>query len=226
MSHETVCIIMSMNVSSQEDPRKNQKNRTRAAIVDAALDLMREGVTPTVTSAAEAARVSRPTAYRYFPSQESLMSEIMDVTPTTEPVEELIRSMDGSDPKQRLDELLDVFNGIFVANEGQYRAALRVYLDTWFAARKSGQENPDVRFGRRTRWLESALESLHDSLQPDHWRRLINALSLTLGADSLVILKDVCRLENNEALDVLQWTAKTILDATLREAGTTATDTD
>ncbi len=213
-----MCIIMSMNVSSQEDPRKNQKDRTRAAIVDAALALMRDGVTPTVTSAAEAARVSRPTAYRYFPSQESLMSEIMDMTPTTEPVEELIRSMDGSDAKKRLSELLGMFNGIVVANEGQYRAALRVYLDTWFAARKAGQNAPDVRFGRRGRWLESALEPLRDSLSPDQWRRLINALSLTLGADSLVILKDVCGLDNDEALDVLHWTAQTILDAVLREA--------
>jgi AcrR family transcriptional regulator len=209
---------MSMMVSSQEDPRRNQKDRTRAAIVEAATALMRNGVTPTVTSAAEAARVSRPTAYRYFPSQESLLIEIQDMTPSTEPVEELLRDMTGDDARQRLSDLLDVFNPIIVENEGLYRASLRQYLETWFAARKDGQQHPDVRFGRRMRWLDRALEPLKDSLSPEQLRRLINALSLTIGADSVVIMKDACGLDNDEALEVLSWTAMTILDAAIREA--------
>jgi AcrR family transcriptional regulator len=180
--------------------------------------MMRDGVTPTVTSAAEAARVSRPTAYRYFPSAESLLTEIQDVTPSTEPVEELLRDMDGNDAHQRLSNLLDSFNPIVVENEGLYRAALRQYLDTWFAARKAGQEQPDVRFGRRMRWLDRALEPLKESLPPKQFRRLLNALALTLGADSLVIMKDACGLDNDEALEVLTWTAMAILDRALKEA--------
>jgi AcrR family transcriptional regulator len=206
---------MSMSVSSQEDPRRNQKDRTRAAIVEAAAAMMRDGVTPTVTSAAEAARVSRPTAYRYFPSQESLLTEIQDVTPSTEPVEQLLRDMTGDDARQRVSDLLDLFNPIVVENEGLYRAALRQYLDTWFAARKAGQEQPDVRFGRRIRWLDRALEPLRESLSPEQLRRLVNALSLTLGGDSVVIMKDACGLDNDEALEVLRWTAMAILDAGL-----------
>jgi AcrR family transcriptional regulator len=209
---------MSMNVSSQEDPRRNQKDRTRAAIVEAAVAMMRDGVTPTVTSAAEAARVSRPTAYRYFPSQESLLTEIRDVTPSTQPVENLLQDMTGDDARQRLGDLLDAFNPIVLANEGLYRAALRLYLDTWFSARKAGQDHPDVRFGRRMRWLDRALEPLKDSLPPDQFRRLLNALSLTLGADSLVIMKDACGLDNDEAEEVLRWTAFAILEAALAEA--------
>jgi hypothetical protein len=99
-----------------------------------------------------------------------------------------------------------------------YRAALRQYLDTWFAARKAGQEQPDVRFGRRMRWLDRALEPLKESLPPKRFRRLLNALALTLGADSLVIMKDACGLDNDEALEVLSWTAMAILDRALKEA--------
>src|SRR5262249_15322283 len=59
-----------------ETGRVNQKRRTRAALVEAAKQLVGEGVTPTVAQAAEAALVSRTTAYRYFPTQDSLLLEL------------------------------------------------------------------------------------------------------------------------------------------------------
>jgi AcrR family transcriptional regulator len=55
---------------SSETGRVNQKRRTRAAIVESAKELLQQGTTPTVAQAAEAALVSRTTAYRYFPTQE------------------------------------------------------------------------------------------------------------------------------------------------------------
>ncbi|HZT05473.1 MAG TPA: TetR/AcrR family transcriptional regulator [Chloroflexota bacterium] len=210
-------IIKGMDISRQ-DPRRNQKERTRAAIVDAARSLLREGVTPTVSTAAEAAKVSRPTAYRYFPTQDALLSEIMDITPSTEPVDEAVRRLDTADPRRRLGRLLDVFNRIVVDEESRYRAALRVYLDTWFAARKAGEAAPAVRAGRRRRWLDETLAPLRTTLPPKRLTRLKNALALTMGIDSLVILKDVCGLDNAEALAVLRWAALAILDAAVAEA--------
>ena len=209
---------MGMSVSCQGDPRRNQKERTRAVIVDAALALLREGVTPTVSLAAAKAKVSRPTAYRYFPTQEALLNEIMEITPSVQSVDEAVRAMRGPDPRQRLAELLDRFNRLVVEDEGRYRAALRVYLDTWFAARTAGEASPRVRAGRRRRWLEDALDPLRETLPPASWRRLQNALALTLGIDGVVVLKDVCGLDNEEALDVLRWTALAILDVATREA--------
>ena len=211
-----------MSVSCQEDPRRNQKERTRAAIVEAAIGLLRDGITPTVSSAAAAAKVSRPTAYRYFPTQDALLNEITDITPGVESVDEAVRAMRSSDPRQRLGELLDRFNRLVVEDEGRYRAALRVYLDTWFAARTADETAPRVRAGRRRRWLEDALEPLRATLPPASWSRLQSALALTLGIDSVVVLKDVCSLDNEEALDVLRWTALAILDAAVREAAAPA----
>ena len=66
------------------------------------------------------------------------------------------------------------------------------------------------------RWLDAALEPLQDL--PDEQRRgLQAALALTLGIDSIIVMKDVCRLDNDEALAVLRWTATALLRAGLDE---------
>jgi hypothetical protein len=67
------------------------------------------------------------------------------------------------------------------------------------------------------RWLEQALQPIRKDVPAPLWQRLKNALALTLGIDSIVIMKDVCGLEDKEALDVLSWTARVILQAALRE---------
>ena len=53
--------------------RTHQKARTRNALVDITRTLLASGRTPTVEEAAEAAGISRATAYRYFPNQRALL---------------------------------------------------------------------------------------------------------------------------------------------------------
>jgi AcrR family transcriptional regulator len=64
-----------MTEAWQQAGRVNQKRRTRAAIVAAAVELVEQGQSPTVAEVADAALVSRATAYRYFPTQEYLLFE-------------------------------------------------------------------------------------------------------------------------------------------------------
>src|SRR5918997_207268 len=143
-----------MSSFSQEDPRANQKARTREAIVEAARQLHQQGITPTVAQAAEQARVSRATAYRYFPTQEALNIEVTDVTPKLVEVEKLVGSLTTEDVERHLLLLLETFGQIVLAEEGQFRMALRVYHDTWLRSYRNGGNNaPTVREGRRMRWL-------------------------------------------------------------------------
>src|SRR6185436_13072709 len=144
--------------ANQSDPRANQKQRTRAAIVEAATRLLRTGVEPTVAAAAEAAQVSGATAYRYFPTPESLQLEVAGVTPAYAAVETLVQELDGTDVEARLLRLLEKFNATTFADEARMRMALKVYLDTWFASRGDGDRELAVREGRRMRWLARALE--------------------------------------------------------------------
>jgi AcrR family transcriptional regulator len=203
---------------SQGDPRANQRARTRAAIVEAAQDLQSAGTAPTIAQAAEEAGVSRATAYRYFPTQEALLVELADVTPVVTPVEELLTSLTTDDVEQRLLLLLRTFGSITLAAEEDLRRALWVYLDTWLRSRRDGGESPPaVRAGRRMRWLEKALEPL-EHLSDDQRRRLHAALALTTGIESVVVMKDVCRLDDDEALAVLRWAAIALLRAGVEEA--------
>ena len=55
--------------------RANQKARTRQAIVRAAGALLAKGAKPSLDEIAEEAKVSRATAYRYFPGLDALLSE-------------------------------------------------------------------------------------------------------------------------------------------------------
>lgn len=196
------------------DPRANQKQRTRAAIVEAATQLLRSGEEPTVAGAAEAAKVSRATAYRYFPTPESLHLEIAGVTPAYEPVEQLLRTLQGDDVEARLRAFVEKFNAITFAEEARMRMALKVYLDTWFAS-GGGKTAPAVREGRRMRWLERALEPARRNMSKQRWRRLQAALALTGGTEVMVIMKDVCGMDDKEAQEVLLWVAQTLLRAGL-----------
>ncbi len=130
---------------SLESGRINQKRRTRAAIVASAKDLLDQGVTPTVAQAAEAALVSRTTAYRYFPTQESLLVEValnVDVREIEQLVAEPVEAGEASD---RALAVLDLFNRHVFDAEPQYRTALRLYLDLWLEAAAKGDGNDRVR---------------------------------------------------------------------------------
>jgi AcrR family transcriptional regulator len=207
-----------MSISRQADFRSNQKERTRAALVEAATALLRQGTPPTVAEAAEHARVSRATAYRYFPTQEALLVEITSLTPLVAPVEEALTTLQTNDVEERLHVLVDTLNPLVVSEEIATRSALRVYLDTWFEGHANG-DTPPVREGRRMRWLERVLEPVRPTLTDEQYRRLCCALALTLSIDAVVVMKDVCRVDTDgEALDVLRWAATALLRAGLDEA--------
>jgi AcrR family transcriptional regulator len=204
-----------MTVSKQEDPRANQKERTRAALVAAAAGMLREGIAPGVAEAAQRAKVSRATAYRYFPTQDSLLVEVTAVNPAIAPVEEALDALGDAGAEERLHRLLHSFIPIVQAEEMTMRTALRAYLDTWLESRRRGEPTPVVREGRRMRWLDKALAPVRQQLPPAQWRRLRAALSLVLGIEAVVVMKDVCHASDEESLATLEWAALALLQAGL-----------
>src|SRR5690242_18637912 len=87
-----------MPVPYEANGRSRQKQRTKAALVAAARELVGEGVSPTVEDAAARAGISRTTAYRYFPSQRALLGEAHPETLATS----LLPDDPPDDPAERL----------------------------------------------------------------------------------------------------------------------------
>src|SRR6266540_229583 len=106
-----------MNEVPSQRERVNQKRRTRAALVQAARELLEKGRTPTVADVADEALVSRATAYRYFPSQEHLLLELV----LERSIDDIDRAVDASagsgDAATRLAGLVSAIHEEITANE-------------------------------------------------------------------------------------------------------------
>lgn len=199
--------------SQQEKGRVRQKRRTKALLLRAAAELIRRGEVPTVTSVADEADVSRRTAYRYFPSQEQLLAEasLESLRPEVESIIESARRE--QDAAEALRRVVGGIQKLAVKHEALLRSILRLSLD-----RKLGEDAP-VRGRRRLDWIESALETVKPRLSRRAYQRLVSALTLTLGVESLVILHDIRGLDSKQSIEICQWAAGALLEAALREGG-------
>src|ERR1700716_3535650 len=109
--------------------RHRQKNRTRKALLSAAAELVRQGREPTVAEVAEVAEVSRATAYRYFPTQESLLVEMRMFAPEG-PLEKFDRVvLESSDPVERSGVLAREVSEWALQNEVELPTLLVLSLD-------------------------------------------------------------------------------------------------
>jgi AcrR family transcriptional regulator len=216
MYHKAMAALR-QEVPTEQSGRVNQKRRTRTAIITAAQTIVERGETPTVAQAAEDALVSRTTAYRYFPTQDSLLLEL-SINIDVRELEELAgQPLDGAKPQDRLLEFVDMFNRHVLANERLYRAGTRHYMDTWLAAERTGDDHAYTREGRRARMIATILEPLRHTTSDADLQRLEAALCLVAGGETIAVLRDVCRLEPEQALAVTHWTAEVILTAGLHQ---------
>jgi AcrR family transcriptional regulator len=204
-----------MAEQSERDPRENQKSRTRQAIIDAASALVEEGVLPTVVDAAERAKVSRATAYRYFPTRSDLLETLVGLNPTMKEVSAAVAAADSEDPAARLEILLDAYNPRVLASEPWMRAMYRTMLDAWLKSHHDGTDKSH-RLPLRLDWVEEVLAPA--DLDEKSRRRLAAALTLVLGIEPISVLKDVCGLDDEETLDVLSWAGGALLRAGMEQS--------
>lgn len=184
-------------------------------MLQSAMRLMQQGQTPSVSEVAEAAGVSRATAYRYFPSQAALVQAVVD--------EALGPILDwksrSANPQRRMADLLDRSMPRMDEFEATFKAALRLSLEQW-ARRQAGTlgEEPQFKRGHRVDLLQSVLAPLAGHMPKRRLDRLAQALSLLFGVEVLVVLKDIWGLDAGEALAVSRWAAAALIQAAEAEA--------
>jgi AcrR family transcriptional regulator len=197
-----------MNEMASQRERVNQKRRTRTALVEAAQRLLERGQTPTVADVADEALVSRATAYRYFPSHEQLLLDVV----LERSIDEINRAVDASagsgDAAARLRGLVSAIQDEIGANEAGFRSLLQLSI----AQSPSAEPTvASIRGERRLQWIEQALEPIAGELDERSRLRLTNALALCVGAEAFVVLRDLCGLEPAEAEETLRWAALAML---------------
>src|SRR5438105_2712420 len=115
--------MSAVSMAYELNGRTAQKQRTREALIASARELVAGGVTPTVEAAAEAASISRTTAYRYFPNQRSLLAA---AHPETAASSLLPDDAPDDDAAARLDLVIASFTQTVVDTESQQRTMLRL----------------------------------------------------------------------------------------------------
>jgi AcrR family transcriptional regulator len=202
-----------MSIPYELNGRIDQKRRTRDALIAAARELVADGVTPTVEAAAEAASISRTTAYRYFPSQRALLVAAHPETAA----DSLLPEDAPDDAATRLDLVVDSFTRMIVETEAQQRTMLRLSLE----ADVDERAHLPLRQGRAIKWIEEALSPLSSQMSKADLRRLVLAVRSATGIEALAWLTDVAGMSRTDATKLMRWSAQAMLRSALADhAGT------
>jgi AcrR family transcriptional regulator len=187
-----------------ESGRTRQKQRTRDQLIAAARQLITAGDTPRVEEVAEAAGISRPTAYRYFASQAELLAAAYPETNAT--------SVLPDPPPAALDERVAAVARFVIdrvqENEPQQRAMLRLSLG------EVPHELP-LRQGRAIPWFLEALQPMVESIGDEGVHRLALALRAACGIETRVWLSDIAGLAPAEVSALQQWMVDALLGRAL-----------
>lgn len=196
-----------MNI--EKSGRVNQKKRTRAELLRTARRFIEDGSQPSVADVADAAGISRATAYRYFSTPEEMLREaVLDAVAETVKLPQDM-AMSG-EVHERLDVMVTQIFRMVCDNESVFRA---------FLSNTVNVEPQMERTGRRIAWLSEALQPLQEKLGSNAFDMLLNGLSILVGIEALVVLRDVCDLDAPEGEKVVRFAAQAILEKTIRESG-------
>ena len=117
-------------------------------------------------------------------------------------------------PAERLDAVVRADHELVLEHESAFRTALRAMV----APRDDESDGTPRRPGNRLRYLGEAVAPLRGELGAETSERLIAALALCVGIESVIVTKDICALPANAAASVKRWAAAALLEAALREA--------
>lgn len=194
--------------------RTRQRYRTRKALLAAAARLLKDGQQPSMEAVAEAALVSRATAYRYFSSVEALLIEAPIDFAAPDP-QTLFFDDASTDPIERLDRAEAIMHEMVYANE----LALRHMLSKTLVARaQRGRGDVPVRQNRRVPLIEAALAPAQDSFDQPSYERLCAALALVFGPESMIVFRDVLPVSPRRARAIKRWMLRALVEAAKAES--------
>lgn len=195
-----------------EGGRVNQKRRTMQALMDAAVELASTGQVPTFQQVAQKASVSRATAYRYFSSIEALthqgyfdraVAPLLQVHPADD------------DPVAAIGHAALQVNKVLLDNETGTHVVELSSMQVWLAAAPDAKP---PRPGRRMSFIDPILQLTAPTLNDAQRNRLRIALSMLMGKEAVLAMRDVGGADVATALTTSQWAAEALMRQALAEA--------
>ena len=198
-----------------ETGRYKQRRRTRAAIVAAAMRILKSGITPSVLQIAEAAEVSRRTVYLHFPTLEQLLLDARLGLLSETTVDSAIEAADqGDDAEARVAAMISAISTMARQTLPLGRSLIHLTVDT----PEAREEGVPRRGYRRIAWIEKALAPLQSQIKPRQFERLVSSLAMVIGWEALIVLEDVRGLSLDEQRETSLWAARALIRAALDHA--------
>ena len=162
---------------------------------------------------AATADVSRRTVYMHFPSLDQLLLDATAGALSHAIIDAAIdRSGDGTgDAVARIDALVTAVARSAPTTLPLGRKIIALTVD----APEPATGTVPRRGYRRMAWIERALEPLRAQLSADGYERLLSALSIIVGWEAMVVLRDVRALAPAAEEDTLRWAATALVRAAL-----------
>jgi AcrR family transcriptional regulator len=191
------------------------KERTARLLRQAARELLRTGQPLTVPAVAKLAGVSRATAYRYFPTNDSVvLHATMSLAddPLTDAGWTPPTATSPDELAARAAELVRATASWAFDHESELRTMLRLSL-----APERQNQQPRRGLTNRGRWISALLEGLPGDIPPAARDRLAAALIPLFGSHAVVWTSDVAQLPRDQAIETLAWMARALIAATIHD---------
>ena len=211
---------MNSNASSRDalpvqggEGRANQRQRTRRALIEAALALCEAGRKPSFGEVAERAMVSRATAYRYYASVEDLISDAMFARAV--PALDTFCDPARDDPADAAALAAQTMNRLLLDDEVGLHAVQRSFMSAWL---DNPPDSRPPRPARRMQYVHPIVDALKGELTAAARRRLAHALALVMGTEAALSLRDVAGASLEEALAASGWAARALVQQARADA--------
>lgn len=177
------------------------------------MHLLVAGQTPTIDDVVKAADVSRRTIYMYFPTFDQLLLDATAGALSTTTVDRAVAAESSDDAVRRVEHLARAVSRHSASMLHLGRALIRLTIEA------NGPAGAEPRRGyRRMEWIEKTLEPARGRLGPARFERLVSALSVVIGWEAEIALRDVRGLNNEQVEEVVAWTARTLVASALSDA--------